>query len=136
MSRRNPWEFSASCRSAALRPDCTLCKPAACILMVVLCYQSYSRRLKSGLKCMRMLPHIHLGAYTKRPSLETLSRAFRGSNRRCLDELGSVHFEEFVMQIMADRKKQPFNTKAHLPAPPNISTEKIVYFFQSHIFPL
>lgn len=82
---------------------------------------------------MRMLPHIHLCVYTKRPSLETLSRAFHGSN---VLNWGGAHFEEFVMQIMADRKKQHFNTEAHLPIPPSLSTGKItVFFFQSHIFP-
>lgn len=44
-----------------------------------------------------------------------------------------VSFEEFVVQITADRENQHLNTNAQL-VPSSPSTEDTLYFFQSHIF--
>lgn len=80
--------------------------------------------------------YIHLGVDTQLPSL-----CGDVKHKPCMGHAESLSwwmwegvFEEFVMQITADRNNQHFNTNTHLPVPSSLSTENILYFFSSHTF--
>lgn len=137
-----PWEFSASLQVSSTHTNCTVCKAACSALLgVSMPPLSTPHRLQSELsdKCMRLLPYISLGYFHETPLfdyLETLNtRLVWIKYPECLSwwTWEGVSFEEFVMQITADRKNQHFNTNAHVPVPSSPSTWKHTIFF-SHIF--